>query len=409
MYAEKLQCVKCQATYELIDYYSCSVCGGILDVRYDYERISKKHTVDQIIPSPGMNIWRYRLLLPVSQEEYMTSLQEGGTPLVRSESLAKTIGARDLFIKDETRNPSGAFKDRPMSVGISQALQLKKAAVATASSGNGAASIAMYAAKAKLACYIFIPEATPIGKVAQSVACGAKVIKVKGDYSNSFRLAKQAASECSWMNLTSTFLNPYTVEGDKTVAYELFHQLGRRVPDWVIIPTGAGPLVYGIYKGFAELRGLGITSDVPRMVAVQAEGCKPIVSAYESNRSTVTGWEKVRTIASAIADPLRGYEQDGERVLQVIGESKGAAVAVSDEEVVRAVLLLAQEEGIFVEPAAAVSIAGLDKLIRAGTIQGAAQVVCLVTGHGLKDPTSSVKNTEVPVIGPDIAELRQVL
>lgn len=409
MYATNLACLSCHKTFALDVRYACPDCGGILEVLYDYERLQREVPPAALIPEPGLGLWRYKHLLPVRQEAARLTLQEGGTPLIGSRNLAGEIGASDLHLKDETRNPSGAFKDRPMTVGISKALELGCRAVTTASSGNGAASLAIYAAKAGLPCFIFVPEGTPIAKVAHAVTAGAKVIKVRGDYSNSYRTAKQAAADYSWMNITTTFLNPYTFEGDKTVAYELYHQLGGEVPDWILIPTGAGPLVYGIFKGFVELKRFGLTSRIPRLVAAQSEGCQPIVAAFNAGQEKIRAWEDVKTVASAIADPLRGYERDGELILQVLRDSRGMAVAVSDAEMLEDVRRLAAAEGVFVEPAAAASVSALRRLLASGQISKDDKVVCLVTGHGLKDPTSAIKDVQVPVIDPDPSQLAKIV
>ena len=409
MYETKLACVTCRKTFPLEVRYSCADCGGILEVLYDYEPLQRETAAEDLIPEPGLGLWRYKHLLPVSQEAAMLTLHEGGTPLIHGRNLAGKIGAGELYLKDETRNPSGAFKDRPMTVGISKARELGCRAVTTASSGNGAASLAVYAAKAGLPCFIFVPEGTPIGKVAHAVTAGAQVIKVRGDYSNSYRTAKQAAADYSWMNVTTTFLNPYTFEGDKTVAYELYRQLGRKVPDWILIPTGAGPLVYGIFKGLTELKRFGLTARMPRLVAVQSEGCQPIAAAFNGGQERVKAWDEVKTVASAIADPLRGYERDGELVLRVLRESRGLALAVSDAEMLQDVRLLAATEGVYDEPAAAAAVSALRRLLASGGIGKADQVVCLVTGHGLKDPISAVKDVQVPVIDPDPGQLAKLI
>jgi threonine synthase len=338
----------------------------------------------------------------------MVSLAEGGTPLIASPTLGDMLQLDHLFLKDETRNPSGAFKDRPMAVGVSKAVEFGFSSVMTASSGNAAASLAVYAARAHLRCIVFVPERTPIGKVAQAVICGAKVIKVKGDYSNSYRMAMNLAAEHSMMNLTTTFINPYTVEGDKTTAYEIYSQMGEIAPDWILIPTGAGPLLYGIYKGFREIHRLGLIAKVPRLVAVQAAGCSPIVSAFRS-RQNVKSWEVVKTTASAIADPLRGYEKDGDLLLSAVYSSQGSAVAVEDEEILHAVRALGTREGVFAEPAGAASVAAVKKLVAAGAIGRNEKVVCLITGHGLKDPSAAISEVQVKTIEPDLNEALKML
>ena len=407
MFATHLECTKCKTKYDLITLYNCEKCNGILEVKYDYKKIAEKD-LSILIPQPGNNLWRYKNLLPVNNAENMISLFEGGTPLIKSKNLSEQLGINNLFFKDESRNPSGAFKDRPISVGVSKALDLGYKKVVTASSGNGAASLATYSAVANLDCFIFIPELTPVGKVSQALANGAHVIKVKGDYSDSYKMAKLASREYGWMNITSTFLNPYTVEGDKTVAYELFRQLGDSVPDYILIPTGAGPLVYGIFKGFKELKNFKLINKLPKMIAVQSKGCMPIVKAFESS-TKVKKWGKISTIASAIADPLRDYEKDGDRVIEVINESKGFAVYASDDQIIEAIKLLASREGIFAEPAAAIPVAVLNKINKHAGFSSNDIVVCIITGHGLKDPEASIKNINVPIVDSNLNSLKKVV
>jgi threonine synthase len=367
MFATSLKCTACARSYPLGEHYACDSCNGVLEVTYDYQAIGSK-PIAETLPEPGFNIWRYRNLLPVRDEAAMVSLLEGGTPLVKSTNLATDYEIENLYLKDETRNPSGAFKDRPIAVAVSKARELGFGTVVTASSGNGAASLAIYAAKARMRCIIFVPETTPMGKVAQATVSGATIVKVRGDYSNSFRMAKETAEHFHWMNVTTTFLNPYSFEGDKTVAYELYRQFGGDVPDWVVIPAGAGPLVYGIHKGFLEMRRLGLTDALPRMVAVQAEGCKPIARAFE-NGTDVSAWERVETVASAIADPLRGYEKDGQLVVRTLKANGGLALAVPDDEILAAMDDLGKKEGIYAEPGAAASIAALKRMIAADSVR----------------------------------------
>lgn len=406
MFEVALQCIACGKSFDLRDHYLCDRCQGILEVQYDYASLKGK-PAEQLVPAPAAGIWRYQSFLPVHSESSMVTLYEGGTPLVHAANLGRALGHEPLYCKDETRNPSGAFKDRPISVGVSKAVELGFDTVTTASSGNGAASLSIYAAKAGLRCIVFVPEKTPMAKVAHAVTAGATVVRVRGDYSNSYALAGAASARYRWMNITTTFLNPYTFEGDKTVAYELYRQLEGSAPDWIIIPTGAGPLLYGTCKGFEELNRLGLLDKLPRMVAVQAEGCQPIVRAFEKNRP-VAAWEAVDTVASAIADPLRGYEKDGDLVVRTIRKSNGQAVAASDAEIIESVRELAEREGLFVEPAAAAPISALKKLLQKGLIRQNEKVVCLLTGHGLKDPQSSIRGREVPLVDPGIEGLEKL-
>jgi threonine synthase len=408
MPATHLHCLKCSTEYPLENHYLCPSCGGILEVQHDYNS-TREILRTEVQSAVSSNVWNYKSLLPLKDMGFAVTLHEGGTPLIRCSNLSESIGFENLWMKDESRNPSGAFKDRPMAVGVSKAREFHQDTVTTASSGNAAASLATYAAKARLKTYIFIPENTPSEKVAQALVNGGNCIKVRGNYSNAFSLATQAAVKFRWMNITTTFLNPYAVEGDKTVAYELYGQLGKGVPDLVFVPTGAGPLLYGIYRGFSEIRELGLSENVPKMIAVQAEGCAPIVRAFESGCTRVEGWADPHTIATAIADPLDGYEQDGELVLNILRESGGMAVSVTDDEIIESVFELAGNEGIYAEPAGAAPLAALKKLLRMGSIGRHDIAVCIVTGHGLKDTQSVMKGPEVPVIDNNIDALADIL
>jgi threonine synthase len=412
MPATHLHCLKCAKDYRLENHYLCPACGGILEVMHDYSSKGEALRSD-LQSSVSPNIWGYKNLLPLQDMSCAITLYEGGTPLIRCVNLSEKTGFENLWVKDESRNPSGAFKDRPMAVGVSMARSFNQSTVTTASSGNAAAALATYAARARLRCYIFVPEHTPPEKVTQALVNGGTCIKVRGSYSNAFALALQAAEKFLWMNITTTFLNPYAIEGDKTVAYEMFRQLGGRVPDAIFVPTGAGPLLFGVYKGFSEIRELGLAGGVPRMIAVQAEGCAPIVRAFESGRGGVHGWGVPHTIASAIADPLNGYEQDGELVLKIVTESGGLAVSVNDDEILESVYELAGNEGIYAEPAGAAPLAALKKLLRTGRIDFSDTAVCIVTGHGLKDTRSVAHGPghgpDVPVVDQDIEALKALL
>jgi len=383
MYAVSLRCVRCGFELPLEAFYRCPDCGGILDVKYDYGSIERDIDPDEFL-SRGGGVWVYWELLPLADRSNIISLGEGGTPLQRSTRLSKRLGLRELYLKNETVNPSGSFKDRPMSVAISKALEFGFKRIILASSGNAAASASAYAAKAGLECVIYVPDGTPREKVLQAVIHGAEVKVVKGTYSEAFESALIDSERFGWFNVTSTYLNPYTLEGDKTIAYELYRDLGGRVPRWVIVPVGAGPLLAGVWKGFWELMSLGLVNEIPSMVGVQADGCSPIVRAFVEGRNEVEAWVNPKTIASAIADPLKGYTQDGTRTVNIIRESGGFAVSCSDNEIIDAVKALARYEGLFAEFSAAASIAALSKGLEEGLIERDDLTVCLITGHGLK-------------------------
>jgi threonine synthase len=361
-----LACSACAWRGDPAARYACPICGASLSVGYD--GLPDGWTADR----PGQ--WRYAPLLPARLEP--TSLGEGGTPLLPAARLG------DVWLKNETANPTGSFKDRPVSVAATMARELELEGLLCASTGNTAVSVAAYGARAGLPVACIVPRTAPAAKLAQIQAAGALLIPVEGSYSDTHALAGEAARRCGWADLTSTYVNPYMLEGDKTLGLELFEQLGERVPDWVVVPVGAGPLLAGVHKAFEELRALGATTAPgPRLVAAQASGCAPIARAFERGDAHVVAWEEpVRTAASSIADSLAGYAEDGTRTLRLVRESGGVAVAVDEGAIAAATRRLARAEGLLVEPGAAAAVAAWERLELDG------DAVLLLTGHGLKDP-----------------------
>ncbi|MFC4597273.1 threonine synthase [Cohnella hongkongensis] len=377
MFATQLRCVACGYAYPLNPLYECSECGGILQVDYDFERIAA-------IAESVESFDDFSVLLPV-RTEFFRTLGEGGTPLIRADRLAMRLGLAELWLKNEAANPTGSFKDRPISIGMAKALEFGYDKIVIASSGNGAAAAAAYAARSGLAARVLVPESTPDEKVGQARFYGAAVERIPGPYSNCYAVAKRIAAEEGYYNLTTTFLNPYTVEGDKVVGLEIFRQLGRTVPDFVFAPIGDGPILVGIHRGFLELRRLFPELTVPRMAGIQAEGCSPIAKAFAAGTETVVADEAPSTIAGGICDGLNGYVKDGAWTLRHIRESSGFSLAVSDERIAEAQAWLAADEGIFVEPSAAACIAGLARAVREGKVDASGRIVAVLTGHGLKD------------------------
>ena len=392
MYASKLKCKECGWEIEIGNVYSCEECQYSLDVVYKYDKIDKaqfKSALDSY-----RTFWDFKQLLPVKDVQSIITLHEGNTPLLESIRIGRELGI-ELYFKDETRNPTASFKDRPNTVGVSMAKEFGQEAVTIASTGNGGSSLATFAAKAGMKCYIFIPEGTPAAKVMQAAVHGATIIKVKGDYSAAYKMAEVAAERYNWANLTSTYLNPYTVEGDKTIAYEICAQLEGYAPNWIVVPLGAGAMLSGIYKGFLEMERFGfVKNPLPRMIGVQAKGCSPITSAFEEGLKTVEAFVNPKTIAGAISDPLTGYPQDGTRTLRAIRESDGAGVSVSDELICACQKELAEEEAIFCEPASATTLSAVYELLDKGIIQKGERVVLIISGHGLKDPGNLGKNID---------------
>jgi threonine synthase len=366
-----LACHSCSWRGEISNLYSCPVCGSSLLVAYAGTYELPNGMVDE-------GIWRYRRFLPVSANSEPVTLGEGATPTLQARRLDPSGG---LLLKNETVNPTGSFKDRPVAVAATVARELGLSGLVCASTGNTGVAVAAYAARAGFPAACVVPEATPAAKTAQIGAVGARIVRVRGNYSDAYALAR-AAESYGWANLTSTYINPYMLEGDKIVAYEIFEQLGERIPDWMVVPVGAGPLLTAIHKGFEEL---GVSG--PRMVAAQAAGCAPVVRAFESGAHEVSEWEHpVETAASSIADPLIGYPEDGTRTLSVVRHSGGTAIAISEEEIRKATIDLARSEGLLVEPGAAVAIAAYQKLAAQAVISTEERAMVVLTGHGLKDP-----------------------
>jgi threonine synthase len=367
-----LACHRCTWRGEISNLYACPACGSSLLVAYAGNNELPDGTDDE-------GIWRYRSFLPINEDP--VTLGEGDTPLLEARRLDPSGG---LLLKNETVNPTGSFKDRPVAVAATVARELDLSGLLCASTGNTGVAVAAYAARAGLPAVCVVPETTPAAKMLQIEAVGARIVRVRGNYSDAYELARAAAENFGWANLTSTYVNPYMLEGDKTVAFELFEQLKEKVPDWVLVPVGAGPLLAAIHKGFEEL---GVSG--PRMVAVQAAGCAPVVRAFESGAKEVREWDHpVETAASSIADPLRGYPEDGTRTLSVVRESGGRAVAVSEEETRKATIDLARSEGLLVEPGAAVAVAAHRKLSDEKLIREGETAAIVLTGHGLKDPAA---------------------
>ena len=334
-------------------------------------------------PDGARGIWRYAADLPLDPAQAWLSLGESGTPVVPAPALAKRLGAGQVWLKLDHLNPTGSFKDRAAAAGVAHALRHGARAVVCASSGNAAASAAAYAARAGLPAIIVVPAQVPANKLAGSLAHHAIPLAVPGDYSRSFALARRLCAELGLTNLATTYVNPHAIAALRSVAFDLVEQVGPRV-DWVHVPTGSGPLVHGVAQGFRDLAARGAAAGVPRMVAAQPAGCAPIAAAFDAGRDTVEPWPEVTTAVSGINDPLRGYEGDGTLTLRELRATGGSALALSDADILAAQRLLAYELGVFVEPAAAASVAGLFALGERSAYGRDDTVVCLLTGHGLK-------------------------
>lgn len=375
-----LLCTKCGQEHDPSRPQNLCPCGGPLYAQYDLVSIAKKLKKSDL-PSRPASLWRYRELLPVEDERNVVTLGEGFTPLIKADQLGARLGLENLWIKDESGNPTGSFKARGMAVAISKARELGITKVALPSAGNAGGAAAAYAAKAGIDCTVFVPDDTPKAFVEECQACGAKVRLVSGSIADAGKeMAKEREKE-GWFDL-STLKEPYRVEGKKTLGYELAEQFDWELPDWVIYPTGGGTGLVGMWKAFDELEKLGwIGKKRPKMVTVQASGCAPIVKAFEEKAERTSPWPNPQTralglrVPSAVGDFL---------MLKVLRESNGAAVAVSEEEIEAGQKSLAQAEGIFACPETGATMAGLKKLVEQSRISQQDSVVVFHTGSGYK-------------------------
>lgn len=376
----------------------CGDCDGPLKVNVDLgpARAAVRST-GSVRRADLQGLWSWCDLLPIVDPAAMISIGEGHTPLLESRRLADALGIGTLLLKDETRNPTGSFKDRMLAVGVARAIELGKTTVAVQSSGNVGAAAAAYAARAGLSAKIFVPRTAPAGKVLQAQMYGAEVFRIDHDSpADIFDLLQWACGEFGWYLVsTAAIYNPFTLEGAKTIAYEIAEQTAFNLPEWVIVPVGGGGNIGSLWRGFLDLRSLGLVARLPRLVGVQATGCAPFVDAIRLGRTArealTTRWPAIKTLAGAIADDV---VFDAHVALPAVRQSGGTAVAVEDDESLAMEQMLAATEGIFVEPAAATTIAALKVLLADGRIGRNDRVLCLLTGHGLKDPESASRTVQ---------------
>jgi threonine synthase len=375
-----LQCIGCSKEFKPTQIYTCPECGDLLQIIYDYASLGRQLRESLNTPGP-LSVWRYHRILPVSIKNAV-SIGEGGTGLSKSSRLIQRVDTTEVYFKNDGQNPTGSFKDRGMTVAITRAVEIGAKRVLCASTGNTSASMAAYAAKAGLRAVVLIPKGKiAMGKLLQAVVHGAKIIQVDGNFDKALERARGMASRRRGLYLVNS-LNPYRIEGQKTLAFEVWEQLGRRVPDVVFVPVGNAGNISAIWKGFQELRQLRLTREVPRMIGVQASGAAPLADAYAKGLEEVVQWPNPETVASAIRI---GAPVSWKKALRAVRQSKGAIIKASDEEITTAQRLLANHEGIFAEPASAASVAGLLKAKRLHLIKTYETIVCVITGHGLKD------------------------
>ncbi len=402
-----LKCVNCGKEYAQEEVmYTCPECGikGILDVVYDYEALASKIN-REYFNNGEYSLWRYFDLLPVEDRKNVQSLPVGWTPMFEAERLGKQLGVKTLYIKDDGRNPTGSFKDRASAIAVAKALDFEQHVITCASTGNAASSLAGFAACAGLTSYIFIPANAPKAKIIQLLIYGANVILVEGTYDEAYYLCNEAAKKWNWYNRNCA-INPYLIEGKKTAGFEIIEQLDWEIPDWVIISVGDGCSIAGVYKAFFEFKKLNLINKLPKMLGVQAEGCKPLYDAYS------IGGEVKPVIPKTLADSIAvGEPRNWKKALDAVKDSKGAMVCVNDDEILAAMKLMARTTGVFSEPAGAASMAGLINARKEGIIAEGDKVVIICTGNGLKDIESARKavGKKELTIKPDMNELQKAL
>ncbi len=388
------ECINCGAKYDLNDIiYFCRKCGDILEVKYDFEELQKKLEKSNWRNIP-LSVWRYKDFMPIEDFSKIVSLNEGGTGLHSCHKLGKQLGLLQLYVKNEGENPTGSFKDRGMTVGVSKANELGAKNVICASTGNTSAALAAYAAKAGMRCTVLIPSGKiAYGKLSQAMIYGAKVLQVRGNFDESLDFVFKIAEKHPSIYLLNS-INPFRVEGQKSLAFEICDQLDGEAPDRVVVPVGNAGNISAIWKGFTEFHRLGFIRKLPKMTGIQAAGSAPIAQMIKTGAKEMVPIKVPETVATAIRI---GAPVSWKKAVNAIRNSGGTAETVTDEEILAAQKLLARVEGIFVEPASASSIAGLIKLVNNGVISKDERVVCVTTGHGLKDPDTAVKMSEKPV------------
>jgi threonine synthase len=395
-----LKCRECGADHPKVAVHVCETCFGPLEVVYDYKAVARTMTREAVESRPR-NLWRYRELLPVEGEPTV-GLHSGFTPLVRADRLARALGVRDLWVKDDSVNhPTFSYKDRVVSVSVSKAVELGFDTVSCASTGNLANSVSAHAARAGLTCYVFIPHDLEHGKVIGSAIYGPRVVAIRGNYDDVNRLCSEIADKYGWA-FVNVNIRPYYTEGAKTYGFEIAEQLGWKLPKHVVVPTAGGTILPKIGKAFKELREIGLVKDpMPAIYTAQAAGCAPVVQALHKGADLITP-VKPNTIAKSIAI---GNPADGYYVLGAVRETGGWGECATDREIVEAIELLARTEGIFTEPAGGTTVAVTKKLIEQGRIPKEESIVICVTGNGYKTVEAVTGAIEQPfTIGARLAD-----
>lgn len=405
-YCLDLECISCGANYAPEpERYLCA-CGGLLNVQYDYDRLRREWDRDALAANGDYSMWRYLPLLPVVASGRRSPLRVGWTPLYNSPALARAVGLKGtVWVKDDGLNPTGSLKDRASAVAVTKALEAGARVVACASTGNAASSLAgnVAALGGEMQAVIFVPARAPEGKVAQLLIYGAKVISVQGSYREAFELSAAAIQRWGWYNRNAA-INPYLVEGKKTVVLELAEQLAWQMPDWLVLSVGDGCTIAGAGRGLWDLKALGFIDRVPRLLGVQARGCAPIYDSYQNGGDLIPCQEN--TLADSIAV---GVPRNPSKAQEQVKRSAGAMVAVEDEEILAAMRIMGRTCGVFAEPASAAGLAGLARAVREGVVESNSQVAVISTGNGLKDIANALKAAGEPMrVKPEIGQLVEI-
>jgi len=392
-FVSHVECTICGARHDAKRLLTvCEKCGQMLAVRYDLERVKASVTKDGLRQrAPGM--YRFRELTPVDDAEERVTLGEGGTPLLELPRLASRFGIRKLWAKDDGQNPTGSFKARGLGMAITRARTLGAKGFVIPSAGNAGGAAAVYAARCGLPCIVIVPRGTPSAAVAEAQIAGARVFTIEGSIATAGRVVAKVSPQLGWFDL-STLKEPYRLEGKKTIGLELAEQLEWRMPNILLYPTGGGTGLVGIPKGYEELRAMGwLSGQLPRLFAVQAEGCAPVVKAFAAGAETTTAWENPTTHAAGLRVPSPFA---GRQMLRLLRETRGGALAVGDQAIQEAQRLIARTEGIWTAPESAALVAALEMLRDRGEAPRDAEIMLIFTGAGLKyEPPALGKPTDL--------------
>jgi threonine synthase len=409
-----LKCLVCgkQYRFDEVDYI-CPDHGdeGILDVQYDYDFIGRQISKETLLHSNDFNIWRYKPLLPIQAHTKVPPLSVGWTPLYYAPRLAADLGFKDVWVKDDGRQPTASFKDRASAIAVVKAKEKGARIITTASTGNAAAALSGLCASMQLPNVIFVPETAPQAKIAQLLVFGSRVILVKGTYDDAFELCLKAAKTYDWYN-RNTGYNPYMTEGKKTAAYEICEQLGWNAPDRIFVSVGDGCIIGGLHKGLKDLMALGWIDKMPKLMGIQAAGSSYMYTAWKNGEDI---FSKPPIYPQTVADSISaGLPRDRIKALAAVKETGGAYISISDADILGAIPELARGTGVFAEPAGAASYAGFVHAVDQRLISRDEKIVILITGNGLKDVASAMKAVDLDQttpfrVSPDLAALKQVV